>query len=66
MTFRRRHLVRLHLEEPHPTVEGILAGRAGGHYRLLKPRLLEAEDRSHSLDGEVWVPAGRVVLVQKL
>lgn len=64
--FRRRRLVRLHLEEPHPTMEGIWAGMAAGHYRLLRPQLLESEARTHSLDGEAWVPAGRVVFVQRL
>lgn len=62
----RRHLVRLHLVDPHPTIEGILVGRMNGHYRLLKCSLLEAPDRTHQLEGEVWVPRERVVLVQRL
>lgn len=66
MWFGPRRLVRLHLEEPHPSVEGVYVGQSAGHYRLLKPSLLEAEDRTHALDGEVWVPRERVVLLQRL
>jgi len=64
MIFRK--LVRLHLVNDQPSVEGILIGRLGDHYRLLKCSLLEAADRSHPLDGEVWVPKDQVLLLQKL
>ena len=64
IAFRRRRLVRLHLPDPAPSVEGILAGRSAGHYRLLKPVLLEAPDRTRSLDGEVWVRHERVLFLQ--
>lgn len=66
MKLWRRRLVRLHLVDPHPTVEGILDGTIDGHYRLLNASLLEATDRTHALEGEVWVPRERVVLVQRL
>lgn len=64
MTWRRRKLVRLHLQDPHPTVEGVFTGMVAGHYRLLKPELLEATDRTQQLGGELWVPKERVVFVQ--
>lgn len=57
-------MVRLHLVDPFPSVDGILVGRYDGHYRLLKPELLEATDRTRELDGELWVPRERVVYVQ--
>lgn len=62
----RRAFVRLHLTEQHPSVEGVLAGKNNGHYRLLKPVVIESEERSRSLDGELWVPRERVVYVQRL
>jgi hypothetical protein len=63
--FRKRH-VRLHLSEPDPSLEGFLVGKVSGHYRLLRPKLLEAADRTHSLEGEAWIPCERVVFVQVL
>lgn len=62
----RRRLVRLHMVGDAPSVEGILVGVVAGHYRLLKVSLLEAEGRTHDLDGEAWVPRERVLLVQRL
>lgn len=64
MRFGRRRLVRLHLEDPAPSIEGVLVGVVAGHYRLLKPELLEATDRTSQLDGELWVLKSRVVFVQ--
>src|SRR5262245_12126987 len=61
-----RRLVRLHLKENQPSVEGILMWSPGAHYRVRKASLLEAEHRSHSLDGEAWVPKSNVLLVQRL
>lgn len=66
MRLWRRKLVRLHLEDPAPSIGGILLGTMGGHYRLLKPELLEGENRTHQLDGEVWVDKARVVFLQIL
>lgn len=62
----RRKLVRLHLVEPHPTLEGIMAGSPRSHYRLLKPSVLEGPDRTRELSGEVFVPRERVVFVQRI
>lgn len=67
---RGRRRVRLHLEERDgvsvSTIEGVLVGRWSGHYVLLLPKLVEAEDRSIPLDGSVEVPAERVIFVQVL
>jgi hypothetical protein len=59
-------MVRLHLAENGPTIEGILTGRVAGHYRVIQARVFENEGRSFPLsdDGQAWVPAGRVVFVQ--
>lgn len=60
-------LVRLHLKDNAPSVEGFLRfSLHSSHYRLVKSSLFEAEDRSHSLDGEVWVPRENVLLIQRL
>lgn len=61
---RGKRRVRLHLDENQPTVEGILAGRWGGHYVVLAPNILA--DGDHKVTGHVEVPAERVVLVQVL
>lgn len=60
----RKRMVRLHLVDPYPSVDGIYAGRVQGHYRILKPELKEASDRTSQLEGELWVPAERVVFMQ--
>jgi hypothetical protein len=62
---RRRKLVRLHVTNG-PSLEGLLAGRRGGHYVLLLPKLLEAEGNTVALDGWVEVPAATVVFIQVL
>ena len=61
---RGRRLVRLHLAENQPSVEGILVGRWSGHYVVLAPKLLDATQRTFSLDGHLEVPAERVLYVQ--
>ena len=66
MILLRRRLVRLHLVDPFPSLEGILAVSWDGHYRLLRPSVLEAEDRTRELTGEVFVPRERVVFLQRL
>jgi hypothetical protein len=68
--FGGKRLVRLHLEEgkgvPFSTMEGILVGRRSGHYVLLRPGIVEAEDRVVPLDGVAEVPKERVIFVQVL
>lgn len=72
MSLRKARRVRLHLldgnGQPGETVEGIEPRRRpiAGHYLLLAPRLLAAEDQSLSLDGTIEIPAGRVLLRQVL
>lgn len=61
---RKHRLVRLHQAGDAPSYEGILVGRPNGFYRLVNGKVLEASDRSVSLDGETWVPRERVVLMQ--
>lgn len=61
----RRRLVRIH-QDAGPTFEGILVARGLDSYRLAMPKMLEAEDQTVSLDGEVEVPRERVVFVQLL
>lgn len=55
---------RLHLNNNQPSVEGILAGRWGGHYVILTPTLLA--DGEMPVSGHVEVPAENVMLVQVL
>jgi hypothetical protein len=55
---------RLHLIDNQPSVEGILAGRWGGHYVVLTPTLLA--DGEMPVSGHVEVPAEKVLLVQVL
>ncbi len=61
---RGKRRVRLHLDENRPSVEGILAGRWGGHYVVLAPNLLA--DGEVPISGHVEVPSERVVFVQVL
>jgi hypothetical protein len=63
---RGKRLVRLHLIDADPSLEGILAGRWRHHYILLSPKLLETENQTRAIDGHVEVPAERVLFVQVL
>lgn len=63
---RGKRRVRLHLVDPHPTVEGVLVGRWCGHYVLVLPKLLNDEGKTLALEGDLEVPAERVVFVQVL
>lgn len=49
-----------------PSIEGFLTGQIAGHYRLIRPVLIEAPDRSHDLQGEVWVDRSDVLFIQVL
>lgn len=66
MFLLRRRLVRLHLVDPFPSIEGILISALDGHYRLKKVDLLEGPERTQRLEGEAWVPKARVIFVQRL
>lgn len=62
--WRRRRLVRLHLEGQSFSIEGVLLEVSASHYRLANASHLEAEKRTHSLEGEAWVPRDRVLYLQ--
>jgi len=66
MLLLRRRLVRLHLVDPFPSIEGILISAFDGHYRLKKVELIEGTERTQNLEGEAWVPKARVIFVQRL
>ncbi len=61
-----KRLVRLHLKDGAPSLEGILVGYWDYHYILLAPKLLEAEGATVSMDGHLEVPSARVLFVQVL
>jgi hypothetical protein len=65
MLFGRRRLVRAHMNSG-PTLEGVLTHRSVDCYRLAMPKLLEAEDQTVPLDGEVEIPRERVLFLQLL
>jgi hypothetical protein len=62
----RKRLVRVHYEADGPTFEGVLVGRSRDHYRLKLPKLIQGEQQTMPLDGEVELPRERVVFVQLL
>lgn len=66
MLKRKRRLLRLHLEGNQPSIEGVFLGFEAGHYRLANARLVEAPDRTISLEGEAWIPRARVLHGQVL
>lgn len=63
---RGNRLVRLHLANNEPTVEGVLVSSKGGHYLLLAPKLMPDNQESFNLQGTVRVPRERVLLIQEL
>ena len=64
IVLRRKCLARVH-QENGPTLEGILVARRPD-YRLAAPKMIEGEDRTVPLDGDVEIPRERVVFVQLL
>ena len=66
MLWPRTRMVRLHMDGDRPSVEGIWTGMLEGHYVLKKSRLIvAAEGQPHDM-GEVYVPASKVLLMQKV
>jgi hypothetical protein len=63
--FRRRGVVRLHLENADHSYDGVLLGVAGGHYVLAKPKMIAGPERTIALDGLLEVPRERVLCVQR-
>ena len=64
MILIRKRKVRAHLADKEFSIEGILMGMQAGHYRLANASHLESEGRTHSLEGEVWIPRDRIVYLQ--
>lgn len=62
----RKRLVRLHLEDPAPTIEGVFTGYVAGHYRLKNAKVVRGEGNVEALEDEAWVPRRRVVLAQTI
>ncbi len=60
---RGKRRVRLHMVGMNESVEGILAGRWGGHYVVLSASLVNAQ-RGTTVKGHVEVPVERVLFVQ--
>jgi hypothetical protein len=67
---RRKRAVVLHFKPTtgeERSIEGVLLGRWGGHYVLLKARVIWVEDgapKAEELDGTLEVPAENVLAVQ--
>lgn len=67
MMFRRKkHMVRVHLTNGEPSIEGVYMGRVGRHYRVEAARVIEAEDRSYEITGSALIPSERVAFIQVL
>lgn len=59
-------MARIHLTQGEPSIEGVWMGRVGKHYRIAAARVIENEERSFDVSGEVLVPVERVAFVQVL
>lgn len=62
--FRRRYLVRLHIEGQEFSLQGVLVGIEAGHYKLANARHIVSPDESQNLTGIVWQPRERVLYCQ--
>lgn len=63
---RRPRLVRLHLADPAPSIEGVFVGYAAGHYRLKNAKVVRGEGQAEALDDEAWIPRDRVIFAQTI
>ena len=63
---RPKRRVILHYLDTTYSHEGILTGVHAGHYVLKLASLLQGEDASVPLQGDVMVPCGRVFFLQRL
>jgi hypothetical protein len=61
----RKRLARIHQTDGRPTLEGVLVARQPV-YRLALAKLVEGEDRTIPLDGDVEVLREHVTFVQLL
>ena len=63
---RGKRAACLQLYGDAPAIKGLLCGCWGGHYVVLVPTALVAQDRTEALTGHVEVPKERVMFVQIL
>jgi hypothetical protein len=63
----KKRLVRVHFkpEVCADSVDGILVGRAAGHYELANAKHVAAEG-ARSIDGGAWIPVDNVLYLQPL
>lgn len=54
------------MDGDRPSIEGIWTGMLEGHYVLKNSRLIVSEDGQPHPSGEVYVPASRVLFMQKV
>ena len=66
--FRLRGLrrVRVHFLTADPSLEGVLCGYCADHYILRHCSLLETEEKSHVLEGSIWVGREKVFFLQEV
>ena len=68
--FQRRRRVRVHfLPVPGTELsdfEGVLAGKTGGHYLILTPKLLQDGGSSFTLEHAIEIPENRVWFMERL
>lgn len=59
-------MVRLHMKGDGPSVDGIFAGFWAGHYVIRQAKVVLAESRTETLDGDdLVVPVGNVEFMQR-
>ena len=67
MTWRKKKLVRVHLENEHGSVEGLFVGFWADHYVIRMAEFVERPGSQHRRVGEDGrVPKSRVVFLQTL
>ena len=62
----RRRRVRLHLKDGQTTLDGIIVGSVDKHYLVKVARLVQGENDTVSLDGDVEIPRSNVSFIQRL
>jgi hypothetical protein len=62
----RKRRVRVHLKDSKASLDGILTGNVDGHYVLAVAKLVQGEDDTVTLGGEVEIPRSNVLFLQRL
>lgn len=63
---RRKRMVRLHLKDSAPSVEGMFVGFWANHYVVNVPKVVVGEAATETLDGaDLVVPRENVVFMQR-